>query len=427
MKYPPPLPLFDNIAHLVANEDIPPYAGELHSEDYEHARAFLLAYRGSEDTFNAYRREVERLLQWTQHITPLQLKEIQRQHIELFIDFCLKPPLTWTGMNHVPRFQDKGGVRTPNIKWRPFILPVSKRDFREGKPPEKKSYKMSSTSVKHLLTILSTFFNYLVDEDYILSNPVKKIRQKKRYIQSEQKITPIRRLTAMQWKTLHQTAEEMAKEQPEIHERTLFIINALYYMYLRISELVAGHQWIYERGELSKEFRWIPTMGDFYKDGDGNWWFKTVGKGNKARSIAVSNTMLKALKRYRKFLKLSDLPTPREQVPLLTKGKGKEPIQSVRTIRKIVQICIDRTIKNLIDLNQAEEADSLMASTVHWFRHTGISDDIKERPREHVRDDAGHYSSATTDKYINVELRERHESAKHKHERKNDKKRGNYS
>lgn len=42
----------------------------------------------------------------------------------------------------------------------------------------------------------------------------------------------------------------------------------------------------------------------------------------------------------------------------------------------------------------------------HWLWHTGISEDVKIRPREHVRDDAGHSSSAITDKYIDIELRE---------------------
>ncbi len=55
-----------------------------------------------------------------------------------------------------------------------------------------------------------------------------------------------------------------------------------------------------------------------------------------------------------------------------------------------------------------------MEATVHWLRHTGISDDVKHRPREHVRDDAGHSSSAITDKYIDIELRARHQSAKEK-------------
>ena len=55
-----------------------------------------------------------------------------------------------------------------------------------------------------------------------------------------------------------------------------------------------------------------------------------------------------------------------------------------------------------------------MVATVHWLRHTSISDDVKIRPREHVRDDAGHSSSAITDKYIDIELRERHRSARNK-------------
>ncbi len=55
-----------------------------------------------------------------------------------------------------------------------------------------------------------------------------------------------------------------------------------------------------------------------------------------------------------------------------------------------------------------------MEATVHWLRHTGISDDVKHRAKEHVRDDAGHSSSAITDKYIDIELKERHASAKSK-------------
>ena len=61
-----------------------------------------------------------------------------------------------------------------------------------------------------------------------------------------------------------------------------------------------------------------------------------------------------------------------------------------------------------------EDADRLSTATVHWLRHTGISDDVKHRPREHVRDDAGHGSSAITDRYIDVERAERHATARHK-------------
>ncbi len=100
--------------------------------------------------------------------------------------------------------------------------------------------------------------------------------------------------------------------------------------------------------------------------------------------------------------------------PLILKNKGTGAITSTRQIRTIIQNCFDRAITLMRESNFNNEADQLQAATVHWLRHTGISDDVKIRPREHVRDDAGHSSSAITDKYIDIELRERHASAKNK-------------
>ena len=61
-----------------------------------------------------------------------------------------------------------------------------------------------------------------------------------------------------------------------------------------------------------------------------------------------------------------------------------------------------------------DDASDLKSATVHWLRHTGISEDVKTRPREHVRDDAGHASMQTTDRYIESDDRERHRSGQHK-------------
>ncbi|WP_226648302.1 hypothetical protein [Microbulbifer variabilis] len=106
----------------------------------------------------------------------------------------------------------------------------------------------------------------------------------------------------MQWDYVLETAEIMAETSPTDHERTLFIMNALFAMYLRISELVADE-------------RSAPVMGDFKKDRDGNWWFHVTGKGNKGRAITVCDQMLKALKRYRNYLQLPTLPSISEQTP----------------------------------------------------------------------------------------------------------------
>lgn len=155
-------------------------------------------------------------------------------------------------------------------------------------------------------------------------------------------------------------------------------------------------------------------MGDFFRDADNLWWFKTNGKGNKERIITVSTEILNALKRYRKSLGLTPLPALNENTPLIAKDHGSGAISSTRYIRKLVQVCYDKTIERLRSDNLNDEAEQLMSATVHWLRHTGISDDVKVRPREHVRDDAGHSSSAITDKYIDIELRERHQSGKRK-------------
>src|SRR4029078_11737792 len=136
--------------------------------------------------------------------------------------------------------------------------------------------------------------------------------------------------------------------------------------------------------------------------------------GNKERQIAVSDAMLNALKRWREFLNLPRLPSPADTSPMLPKTKGQGPIKSTNYIREIVQYCFDQAVNQLIKDGLTEESDTLNEATVHWLRHTGISDDVKIRPREHVRDDAGHSSSAITDKYIDIELRERHRSAKKK-------------
>ncbi len=401
-----PSPLFDTLQRIrdatnhisqgvteyIAQADVP---GAL--EDYRRATEFLYSYRGSPDTFASYRREIERLLQWSWYVRRLSVNKLTRIDIELFIDFCQQPPLEWIGLKTVHRFTDKDGLRVVNRKWRPFVA----KNQGHTKTPTVESFNLSPKALQAIFSILSSFFTYLVQEEYAAQNPVALIRQKSKYLRKQQQKARIRRLTDLQWTYVVETAEVLATENPALHERTLFVIQALYGMYLRVSELAASA-------------RWTPQMGDFHMDMDGNWWFTTVGKGNKERDISVSDEMLNAVKRYRNHLGLSALPVPGENTPLVFKSRGRGAISSTRQIRNIVQNCFDSAIVRMRQDGFEQDAELLSAATVHWLRHTGISDDVKHRPREHVRDDAGHGSSAITDKYIDVEMRERHRSAKNK-------------
>lgn len=396
-----PIPLFDTLENLDATGDGIIEIAHHFKQDYTLACLFLHSYRGNATTFSAYRRELERFLQWCWLVAEKTIKDIRRNDFELFIEFCQHPPLSWIGVKTVARFIEYEGMRTPNSEWRPFVASLSKIEVRAGQSPDPKQYYLAQTTLQAIFSILSSFYNFLIQENYVETNPILQIRQKSRYFRKHQSKAVIRRLSELQWAYVLETAELMAKKDPHVHERTLFIMNALYGMYLRISELAAS-------------VRWTPQMGDFKRDSDGQWWFTTVGKGNKERDIAVSDAMLAALKRYRLSLGLSTFPTSGEIRPLLNKSSGQGPITSTRQIRKIVQHCFDEAIYRLIQDGFKEDAEQLMAATVHWLRHTGISEDVKIRPREHVRDDAGHGSSAITDKYIDVEKRARHASSRKK-------------
>ncbi len=377
---------------------IPQYA----SKDYQMVLNFLYSYRGSADTFVAYRRELERFLHWSWFIREQSVLKHKRDDIEAFIEFCIKPYKRWIGLKKVARFKVQNGTRISNPEWRPFEAHVSKIKRRDGIAPEKQNYEFSQQALKVLFGILSSFYKFLAQEEITQINPVALIRQKSKFIRKEATEPHIRRLTDKQWQTVIKLAKEKAKKDIK-HERTVFILSCLYGMYLRISELVS-HE------------RWTPRMKDFHKDSDGNWWFKTVGKGNKARKIAVSLSMLEALKHYRtSYLQLSPYPLPNENTPLISHIiNHKKSISSERPISRLVQSCFDEASDKLEKEGDKHEANLLRAATVHWLRHTGISDDVKHRPREHVRDDAGHSSGAITDRYIDVELAARARSARNK-------------
>jgi hypothetical protein len=82
---------------------------------------FIYSYRGSLDTFNSYRREIERFIQWSWFVHKKPVLQLKRLDIEAFIEFCQTPPKRWIGVKTVSRFHEKAGQRIPNPQWRPFI------------------------------------------------------------------------------------------------------------------------------------------------------------------------------------------------------------------------------------------------------------------------------------------------------------------
>ena len=392
-----PKPFFDTLEHMenpgnrsISAEDVKRVLGRCSTraaEDYQLAAEFIYTYRGSQETFRQYRKTLEQLLAWTWMVNGKSLKEIQRQDVEKFIEFCIRPPKAWIGKTRQFRFRKVRGKRVPNPKWRPYCS----RHVR---------YAVSSGTLKTCFNTLGSFFNFLVEEAYILQNPVGRIRQKSKFIKTEQEEPPPRVLSTEQWHFVLDAAEELADFDAKNHERTLFVLSAMFCMYLRISEFVESD-------------RWRPIMGHFFRDTHGRWWFRTVGKGNKERTVSVCGDMLEALKRYRRYRGLTGLPLPGENT-VLVHGRSKSGTLTTTRIRQLCKIVFMQAAWNMRAEGKIEDAEILEVMSPHWLRHTGISFDVPHRPIHHIRDDAGHSSIRTTNRYIGAGLAERHGSAQYK-------------
>ena len=325
------LPIFDSAEYFTFNSKFPDYLSgyKKYHPDYIAAHDFLHSYKDNHATYNAYRREVERLLHWAWNLAQCSIFSLRRAQIEDYVRFCQRPLKSWIGTQKPPRFIEKDGERVPNSTWRPFVVTVSKEEIRQGRGPNQNDYRLSDKAIREIFTILNSFYNFLVQENYTEIHPVLQARLKNKLLRQQRPQPKRQPLSEDQQLFVIETARQLAEENKR-HERTLFIMSTIYFLHLRISQLVEND-------------RWIPKMNNFHKDPQGNWWFTTIGKGNEQRKIAVSEDMLEALKRWRNHLGFSDLlPKPNDQSPLIPKERGSGGIVSKNQLRNIVRFCYDK-------------------------------------------------------------------------------------
>lgn len=382
-------------------------------DGYKAVRAFLRSYEGNTATFNSYRTHVERLLLWSLIVCKKPLLEMTRQDGERFMEFCIKPAPEWIGPVVKARFQRVGGRKAEetdtfsmNPEWRPFFFTTPKRAIKiakeENREIEATPYKMAQDSIGQVFAVCGSFFQFATDEGLTnQANPIRAIKQKSKYKQRSTSHVKAKSLTPLQWSFVLDTAKLMADEDPDNHERTLFILATIFSMYLRVSDLVGRDNW-------------EPMMRDFQKDSNGNWWFYVIGKGNKAAKISVKDEYMTVwMSRYRRFLGMTAAPSPDDQAPLISSLRGR-PGLSEGHIRTLVQEVFDKAFQRMRDDGRSEEeVDSLRSASLHWLRHTSATFDAKVREHKDLQADLRHESLATTtDTYYNSLDEERHRSNK---------------
>lgn len=419
IELPRVIPLFDSIdlveeGNSYVNQHITHVASSSVGDCgafYEYTLDWLLENKHSPNNYKSYRSEITTFLHWCFCVEQISIGDVKRSQVSRYLDWCMSPPKDLIGSFNVPQFIDckLSGERRPNPAWKPFT----------GKRSDSGEivYLLSPAAIKSKLAILSTYFGYLINEEVMERNPAMSLMRSGRFKTTSQSNSSgedneaLKSFSELQWAYVVETAMTMAEENPDEHERTLFMLSLMYSCYLRISE-------------VSARPGYSPTMSQFSRDSKtGVWGFLIPkSKGNKRRVVAVSQDLLRALKRYRQFLGLSDLPKPGENIPLFVRLKKSSHGRQAgilnanlgdRQIREVLGMLFMKAAKKAEEDGFDLDAQEMRTMTPHSLRHTGISHDINinQRPLSHVQADAGHDSIDTTSKYLHTSRTERHESA----------------
>jgi site-specific recombinase XerD len=343
--------------------------------DAEAISNFLREYKDSPETLRSYAKEIERLLLWCIHIAKVNISSLRRNHLLDYQEFLKNPTpkKLWCGVI-APRQNKDESI---NQNWRPFV---------KG---------LSPNSIKKAIKILDSFFNYLVQTNYLIGNPLAVDRRRKKRHQAGPRIIDryleldeiLAVLDALSDHPIHN----------EDHQfqiiRARYIILLLFYTGLRIAE-AAKHK-----------------MSHFIQRED-NWFLRIIGKGKKLREIPIPDELLKALADFRLKVNLSS-PQPqfKENTPLIPMQNCYQPI-STRRINQVLKWAFNLGAAKF-EVKQPRKASKLRSASAHWLRHSYVTYLLDSGASLKVaQENAGHSDIGTTMLYRHVAQHDRHSETK---------------
>lgn len=337
--------------------------------------SFLNEYRESPETLRSYAKEIERLLLWCIHISKTNISSLRRDHLTAYQDFLKHPTpkKQWCGPS-TSRLKKDGAI---NSDWRPFV---------KG---------LGANSLQKTIRILDSFFNYLVQMNYLIGNPLAVDRRRKKRNQTKSRIIDrYLELDEIQ-ATLDALSQYPADDETRQFQaiRAQYIILLLFYSGLRIAE-AANH-----------------TMGNFIQR-EGNWFLRVTGKGKKLREIPMPDALKEALAEFR--LKVG-LPSPepkfREKTPLIPMQNLKQFI-SPRRIDQILKWAFHLGA-NQFETSQPQKTSKLRQASAHWLRHSYVTYLLDSgAPLKVAQENAGHCDIGTTMLYRHVAQTDRFEATR---------------
>jgi len=355
------------------------------TNDAEAISIFLSEYKDSPETLRSYAKEIERLLLWCIHESKTNISSLRRDHMLQYQAFLKKPTpkKLWCGAS-VAKVTKTGDI---NPNWRPFVN------------------KLGKSSVNKALKILDSFFNYLVQTNYLIGNPLAVDRRRKKRNQSKPRIID-RYLELDEIRAVldalsdYQIQNKQNKQNNKADKfdkfkvvRARYIVLLLFYTGMRIAES-ANHK-----------------MGNFLQR-EKNWFLRVKGKGKKIREIPVPDALLQALAEFREAVGLpSPEPKFREKTPLIPMENLTQPI-STRRISQILKWAFTKGAM-IFEIDQPRKASKLRSASAHWLRHSYVTYLLESgAPLKVAQENAGHSDIGTTMLYTHVAQTDRHAATK---------------
>jgi len=345
------------------------------NDDAEAISIFLSEYKDSPETLRSYAKEIERLLLWCIHVAKINISSLRRDQLMEYQAFLKQPTpkKLWCGPSTSRVKKDN----TLNEAWRPFV---------KG---------LGGNSIKKAIKILDSFFNYLVQTNYLVGNPLAVDRRRKRRQDSKPRIVDryleLDEIHAALKALMEYTVNDEASKFQVIRAR--YIILLLFYTGLRIAE-AANHR-----------------MEHFIQR-EGNWFLRVIGKGKKVREIPIPDELLDALALFRVAVNLSSpVPTFREKTPLIPMQNLQQPI-STRRIDQILKWAFEQGALQF-DASEPRKASKLRLASAHWLRHSYVTYLLDSgAPLKVAQENAGHSDIGTTMHYRHVAQTDRHEATR---------------
>lgn len=328
------------------------------NNDLEAVLKWLDQYKVKKTTYSTYKREAMRFLLWCSSEAGKNLTALKVDDLENYLKFIQDPPKSWCAPQR-----------------RPFIKALNIV-----------AYQCSAR-------VINSLFNYLVNADYLRTNPLKLIRVNQAFnltTEDRKYQAWARMLEADEWQAILDVLNNMPdrnQDETDLKIRTQFLFAVLYLLGLRISE-VTGHCW--------NSFRLM----------DGKWWFFVKGKGDKPGHIPVNDKLLNYVKAYRLHLGKDAFPAAYEEDPLIVSRKTGKAYQ----LRILYNMVKDVGLKASLQFEHSKhKQEKLRKFSPHWLRHMAASHQYKAgMSMSMIQENLRHASVNTTRIYLHSEDEARH-------------------